>query len=348
MQVFGATRLRTAYSPIARPFITQLRLLSSVPALESSFSAIDLRQFQDVAFNPARPLLMTSRELQALPAIQKWFSSGDGISQLHRDKTEVTDHLESFKEVFFPYELIYPQWSDEATGESVTQFSNWLSQSEKAETRAFAEIFQDINPRDQSRTSNPPRLLRFEAPLGLLINALKYNQEQLAHSKPPLTQLYIAQASLNDLPQELKEDVSTPNIVRSAGKGDVYDSSIWLGLEPTYTPWHRDPNPNLFCQLRSSKAVRLLPPSQGEHIFRTVQMKLGQHGSSRIRGEEMMQGPEEQLLHDAIWSPEADPDIYEAHVSPGDALFIPKGWWHSVRSLDNDGRLNGSVNWWFR
>jgi len=33
-------------------------------------------------------------------------------------------------------------------------------------------------------------------------------------------------------------------------------------------------------------------------------------------------------------------------VSPGDALFIPKGWWHSIKSVGIG--VTASVNWWFR
>lgn len=348
MQISGGITLRTAYSRIARPLSRQLRSLSSVPVSESSFDTLDIQQFRDVAFAPARTLLMRGQNSQGLPAIRKWFQMQDDISYLHSEEFGFTDYLESFKGMCFPYELIYPQWSKDLACESVSQFSSWLSKSEDEEYRLIAEMFRDIFPPEPSKTAGNSQLFRFEAPLTLLISALEYNRQQRASSNRVLTQLYIAQASLNDLPLELRDDVTIPNIVNSAGKGDVYDSSVWLGLEPTYTPWHRDPNPNLFCQLCSSKVIRLLPPNLGEHIFRTVQMKLGRHGSSRIRGEEMMHGPERTLLHDAIWSPDANPEIFEARVSPGDALFIPKGWWHSVRSVHGDGRLNGSVNWWFR
>lgn len=61
----------------------------------------------------------------------------------------------------------------------------------------------------------------------------------------------------------------------------------------------------------------------------------------------MMEGPERDMLHDAIWREPSCP-MQEAYLGPSDALFIPKGWWHSVRSQSDDGRLNGSVNWWFR
>jgi hypothetical protein len=203
--------------------------------------------------------------------------------------------------------------------------------------------------------------LRFDAPLALLCAALEFNNTA-QHHHPPLSELYIAQASLSLLPEALQSDLPTPALVQQAGKGDVYSSSIWLGLEPTYTPWHRDPNPNLFCQLCGEKVVRLLPPRQGEALFRAVQARLllghGQVGaeSARIRGEEMMQGLERRVLKEAVWGRGKEDrdetmrrDMVQAAVGPGDVLFIPLGWWHSVRSGGEvEGRLNGSVNWWFR
>ena len=40
----------------------------------------------------------------------------------------------------------------------------------------------------------------------------------------------------------------------------------------------------------------------------------------------------------------------EAQIGMGDTLFIPKGWWHAVRGIENrsSGAVVASVNWWFR
>jgi hypothetical protein len=36
----------------------------------------------------------------------------------------------------------------------------------------------------------------------------------------------------------------------------------------------------------------------------------------------------------------------EGTVSAGDGLVVPQGWWHSVRS--DDDQISMSVNWWFK
>ncbi|ATY63970.1 Lysine-specific demethylase 8 [Cordyceps militaris] len=192
------------------------------------------------------------------------------------------------------------------------------------------------------------RFFQLFAPLKLLYRALEFNQLKKTHGGNTV-ELYIAQSLLADLPPALQQDLPTPALVLQAGKGDVYSSSIWLGTEPTYTPLHRDPNPNLFCQLYRQKTVRLLPPNLGEQLYLQVQVQLRLQGSSRIRGVEMMDGEERKVLHKAVWQPELPVDeMCEAKLDAGDALFIPEGWWHSVKSKGASGELNGSVNWWFR
>lgn len=163
--------------------------------------------------------------------------------------------------------------------------------------------------------------------------------------------LYLAQASFASLPETLKADLPTPEIVARSGKGDIYDTNIWMGIPPTYTPLHRDPNPNLFVQLAGHKIVRILPPEMGDKVFAQVQDALGRSGSTAFRGEDMMKGEEKRLLEDRVWNDNAVLDEdgvvgYEAYVGRGDGIFIPKGWWHSVKGVG--GGITGSVNWWFR
>lgn len=314
-----------------------------VPSIRASFDD-DVQRFRDLAFAPGTPLKLRYDNESTFPAIKKWFCLDETLdNEDPPGRVAYSRYLYGISKnnpyVEFPYELVYPQHRPGTHGEAVTGFCETLCSS-GPEHAALAEIVQ----RNIPSSAEDVRLLRFTAPLALLLAARDFNITRPG----AMQQLYIAQASLNDLPVELQNDLPTPKSVKHAGKGDVYDSSLWLGLEPTFTPWHRDPNPNLFCQLCGSKTIRLLPPYPGEQIFREVQLRLGQHGSSRIRGAEMMEGPEREMLHDVIWGPDASKHIHEADVEQGDSLFIPKGWWHSVKSSHSDGRLNGSVNWWFR
>ena len=84
-------------------------------------------------------------------------------------------------------------------------------------------------------------------------------------------------------------------------------AAIWAGPGGTATPAHYDPVDNVVGQFCGSKRWRLWRPSSGE--------------------------------------PSGAPD-YDAVVAPGDALFVPRGWWHRVDSLPcATGAV--SVSLWF-
>jgi len=186
---------------------------------------------------------------------------------------------------------------------------------------------------------------RAEAPFQIFLEWAKY-----ATMRTP-ERLYLAQASFASLPEALVKDLPTPHLVARAGTGDIYDTNVWMGIAPTYTSLHRDPNPNLFVQLAGHKIVRMLPPDAGDRVFARVQSALGKAGSASFRGEEMMKGEEKKILESEVWDdvPGLSNGIhlgYEAHIWDGDGLFIPKGWWHSIKGVG--GGVLGSVNWWFR
>ncbi|OCT52083.1 hypothetical protein CLCR_08550 [Cladophialophora carrionii] len=257
---------------------------------------------------------------------------------------------------------------------------------------------------------------RLEGPLEVLLAYLSRSQtlpkeEEQVHR----LSIYLAQSDLSTLPSSLQDDVPIPVLLRSSSshatdgstngststststnrntnrntnstrsiptiKGDIYASSLWMGRPPTYTPLHRDPNPNLFIQLAGRKTIRLLPPEVGDAIYRDVMSTLGDDPSSfstKIRGEEMMVGPEMKALHDCIWGDglsgsrhggpasgrdedEDEDDCHYEHdyadllrihglettLALGDTLFTPKGWWHSVKGVGPG--VTASVNWWFR
>ncbi|KAG6014701.1 hypothetical protein E4U43_006238 [Claviceps pusilla] len=317
-------RHRQLHTPQQQP-----RRRSSLPSVDVAKpcprGCPDVKAFQQTAFIPKKPLL---------------FPKGAGSPITHLPVFPfarlATDEFLNWP---FPYELM----KSSRNQDSAFAFCEFLSASSDTTDQIMAGILRsalDENPNME--------FYQTHAPYKLLIKALEFNQSRDPAVRDPL-QLYIAQSPLSDLPQPLQNDIRAPELVRRTGKGDIYNSSIWLGTEPTYTPLHRDPNPNLFCQLWSRKVVRLLPPSTGDRLFFEVQEQVQQQGNSRIRTADMMQGKERPVLHDAIWENESPPDdMCEAELEAGDALFIPEGWWHSVKSMQSNGSLNASVNWWFR
>lgn len=315
--------LLSRWHPTIRGYSThQLRLssttstpLTRIPRL----SSWDSDRFRYEAFIPAKPYLLASQYDKLPPACSKWF---------------IHDSDSSF------------------------DLNNRLPKSSELRTSFWSEHEQTLVPLELTSISpSSSTFHRSEAPLKILLAYLG--------NSPSLTQqehaIYLAQCSLSSLPKSLQADIPTPSLVLSAGKGDVYESSLWLGRPPTYTPLHRDPNPNLFLQLAGRKVVRLLPPEVGDAIFEQVQEQLRSTSgvsdaglsSAAFRGEEMMAGPERELLHRAVWEKDSDECMsltrhygQEAEVALGEALFIPKGWWHSIKGVGQG--ITASANWWFR
>lgn len=331
---------KTAYCN--RFLSTQTARPTSLP--QASFGLDDVQSFRDQALGPQRPLVFSQAALSStssLPAASKWFKRiGENGSPGVVTSSALSTYMDQFQEWPFPYELVTPSV---ANNEALVAFRDWLTASEEPVDQILAGVLEPSITELADRS-----FFQLYAPLRLLAKALEFNGAQPSQQSEPVN-LYIAQSSLSDLPPALQGDLPTPEIIQHAGKGDVYSSSIWLGTEPTYTPLHRDPNPNLFYQLCSSKVIRLVAPKLGDRLFFEVQARIRQHGNSRIRTAEMMEGAERAALHDAVWEANLLPEgAYEAELAPGDSMFIPNGWWHSVKSKGDEGQLNASVNWWFR
>ena len=335
----GAVRCSTRWKRCSRePFRRGLASLVPVEtAAPSANSRSDIQAFQQRAWASKTPLYFchdAGSPGAQLPALKKWFREEQSTQR------SLSTYIAGFEDWAFPYELVQ---SSAEKQDAVASFRDWLTASSVMTDQIMAGLLQST-----LTEGGEGRFFQFYGPLRLLIKALEFNKTQVPKASSTL-ELYIAQSSLSDLPQPLQDDLPVPELVQRAGKGDVYSSSVWLGTEPTYTPLHRDPNPNLFCQLSGRKCMRLLPPLLGDRLFFEVQVKLRKQGNSRIRTTEMMEGEEREVLHDAIWGDGALPsELHHLELSPGDALFIPDGWWHSVKSTETAGELNGSVNWWFR
>jgi hypothetical protein len=317
---------------------------------------------------------------------------------------------------------------------------------------------------------------RFEAPLSLF---LEWTKKKLAQPDTfsPNESLYIAQCSITSLPPDLRHELPAPvycthrtsekdkaelkaeKVGRQTGVDprlfpETENSSIWMGIPPTETPLHKDPNNNFIFQMAGKKTIRLMKPEDGELMLAWVKRQQGQMAMG-MRGEEMMVGPERDIMRDLVWeadigehilaqlktqfekgrgqeavvesegaedtenvnsedaqvnrttresgkssnelkagkdkrrassnfftldlpefqsdvelsskrievSPQASEKaaatdesdelpqlgIYEQTLMPGDALFIPQYWYHSVRSVGtHENGINVSANWWFR
>ncbi len=94
-------------------------------------------------------------------------------------------------------------------------------------------------------------------------------------------------------------------------------SALWFGPAGTITALHHDTSNILFCQIWGRKRVRLAPPDNA--LLLPFARGLYNHVDPRDPLPEHL---------------DAARSMFDVVVKPGDALFIPVGWWHHVEALD--------------
>jgi hypothetical protein len=292
----------------------------------------DIDHFRQNYFNAEKPVVLRSAEsAENLPGYQKWF-----VEQKEGSVGLNYEYLSQHGDAVVPLEMTSittsePSPGGEGDGEQI-QF-----QRLHAPLSMFLAYTQFTNHRPPSASASA------------------------SAQAPKKTTIYLAQAHISDLPPSLSSDFAPiPRLVTETGKNDIYAANLWIGAPPTYTPLHRDPNPNLFVQLAGLKRVRLLRPEDGIGVFMGVRNQIASEsqggGGASIRGEEMMMGVERGVLEDVVWGdhhPETEMDStsrglvgYDVLLGRGDVLFIPKGWWHSLKGVGEG--ITASVCCFFR
>jgi ribosomal protein L16 Arg81 hydroxylase len=101
-------------------------------------------------------------------------------------------------------------------------------------------------------------------------------------------------------------------------------TNLWVGPAGTVTPLHHDVNNVLFMQIDGSKRFSLVPPWDSEFVY-------CRHG---VVADVDLENPDVQK-HPLFAAATVESVVLET----GDALFIPAGWWHHVRSLTESTSL---------
>jgi hypothetical protein len=111
----------------------------------------------------------------------------------------------------------------------------------------------------------------------------------------------------------LWDDLGPISILRQA---ETRDGFFWLGPKGTLTPFHHDLTNNLLVQVMGRKQVQLVPS------WEVGRMRNATHCFSD--------------REPADWDAQDTnlPPRLECEIGPGDALFLPIGWWHHVEALD--------------
>ncbi|KAJ3255762.1 Lysine-specific demethylase 8 [Chytriomyces hyalinus] len=161
--------------------------------------------------------------------------------------------------------------------------------------------------------------------------------------KQELKIAYLAQHTLFSQIPALYNDIAIPEYCYHRMEEDTHDEdeswidedikiSAWFGPSNTVSPLHTDPHNNLFAQVMGRKYVRLYAPSETAKVYPYPEGLLKNTAQVDVELPDLEKYP--NFAH---------AEFLDCIVGPGDMLFIPRGWWHYVKSLDT----SFSVSFWF-
>ena len=131
----------------------------------------------------------------------------------------------------------------------------------------------------------------------------------------------------------LLEDIIPPEKYVDKGRFLTF-MSFWFGPAGTWTPLHHDGNNILFCQVAGRKEFYLVSPLETDLLpsadgyYAKVPIPPGMT-------EEGLRPADEAFPYPAV----------RIVLKPGEALFLPVGWWHQVRALDQSVSIS-FLNFW--
>ena len=143
----------------------------------------------------------------------------------------------------------------------------------------------------------------------------------LVYSTPSSNDFYIVSRNRffeNGSTKRLLDDIEAlPFIDPSFGDGDV---KMWFGPRGTVTKLHHDDRNNVIVQIAGRKTVRLYPAFEAP----VMQQRLAWYAGA----------DPEDAAPDTPLRERMEKTVIRLEIGPGDALFIPVGWWHALTALD--------------
>ncbi|KAI0098267.1 hypothetical protein GGR51DRAFT_552569 [Nemania sp. FL0031] len=198
-------------------------------------------------------------------------------------------------------------------------------------------------------------------------NNTQLNPEPHNSTTPPhKPTAYLAQHQLFTQLPSLRNDILIPDYCYTLPPPHPTDPSIaqpelsapllnaWFGPPGTISPLHNDPYHNVLAQVVGRKYVRLYAPlfvsrlaargrENGVEMGNTSTLDVGVlEGWDERAGEDGGELENAEAIEEKIAEFKALPFV-DCILEPGDALYIPIGWWHYVRGLS----VSFSVSFWW-
>jgi len=139
-------------------------------------------------------------------------------------------------------------------------------------------------------------------------------------------------ARLEDMPPALRRDAPLPAYCERAG---WRASKLWISAPGTTSALHFDLADNLHTVLAGRKRFLLYSPVERACVYpRGLWSSIPNGAQVDPEAPDYTRFPRLARAHPLV-----------AELGPGDTLFIPRGWWHHVRSIEASISVNA---WWAR
>jgi Cupin-like domain len=148
-------------------------------------------------------------------------------------------------------------------------------------------------------------------------------------SQPGMAGHYVMAPTWN-FPDTLRQDYRLPRYCEGAWH---LRAKVWVGKGGTMTPVHRDVPHNLHVHLTGRKRWLLFRPADSARMY-SRGLFSGMPNFADVDPEQPDYG-----RHPRFRGVTAIGGV----VNPGETLFIPHGWWHHTRTLDDAVSMNF---WW--
>lgn len=189
-----------------------------------------------------------------------------------------------------------------------------------AETFGDAPVFVELKTVVSDDPAIPAEIVRRKTTMAEYANAIRGGEPNCGYmSVYPIMAQFPALQSHIDFPRFGWSESDTWN-------------EFFLGPKGTRAPLHYDTLENLFCQLYGRKSFLVISPEFHDHCYPVNEDWQDGYSQIDIKAPDLAKFPRFAEVRAA-----------EVILGPGDLLYVPARWWHSVQSLD----VSISINQWF-
>ena len=215
----------------------------------------------------------------------------------------------------------------------------WADISERARSAAIPLVVRGFLAR-QSKVWSPERLVaqwssqKVDVTVALPSHGVPYREQLHRHQKTmklaefvELMQTgqscYLTQVPLSNFP-ELDHDLNAKEL----GLGRVFARNFWFGNN-TRSGLHFDNADNLFGQLYGEKRALLISPKYSKLLY--------PFADNPSKSQVDLDCPNFKRHPKS-----ARAEVWSCELAAGDALYIPRGWWHHISTKE----VSISINFW--